>query len=302
MVINTFSNLLIFNFESVEWDYNLSPERPEGLGRLNLYSKHSPRKLSRHYVRAQRLMRADTKDSLPSRPPSRSATIGGTIADPARRVTSAPVRLVHRDSTLNSISNHVTRINSAHAKKTKVSRPQSSPAKVTSSKSAEFDVAPFAPDASLKDNAYFTDVLKTYPRPPPLPDNRSAHIISRGRSAPVFRTQTLPLNKRGWTTSAEESIKPCENKIMVSPSQAKMKVARQRPKSAQEGKKMSISTNPLKSLSCLNLKTYSNQIQYEENLKKMTRREHKLKNSTHEIRARSAGQPQRPQSFVESFA
>lgn len=301
MVINTLSNLLIFNFESVEWDYNLPPERPEGLGRLNLYNKHSPRKLSRHYVRAQRLMRADTKDSLPSRPPSRS-TIGGTIDDLARRVASAPIRLVHRNSTLNSISNHVTRIASAHVRKTKVVRPQSSPAKVMSSKSAEFNTVPFSPDDSLKDNTYFTDVLQTYPRPPPLPDNKSAHIISRGRSAPVFRTQTLPLNKRGWTTSADEVIKPCENKIMVSPSQAKMKIARQRPKSAQEDTKMSISTNPLKSLSCLNLKTYSNQLQYEEGLKKMTKKAHKLKNKTHEVRARSADQPHRPHSFVESFA
>jgi hypothetical protein len=297
MVINTLSNLLIFNFESVEWDYNLPPERPEGLGKLNLYSKHSPRKLSRQYVRAQRLMRADTKDSLPSRPPSRSAVVGTIDEDPSKRICSAPVRVVHRNSTLNSISDHVTRISSS--RKCKLVRPQSSPANVSSSKTGtEYSVAPFTPDDSIRDNTSFTEVLRTYPRPPPLPDNRSAHIVSRGRSAPVFRTQPLPTNKRGWSTSAEEAITPCENKIMVSPTQAKLKIMKQRPKSAQVHSVASISTNPLKSLSCLNLKTYSNQLQYEEDLKKMTGKAEKLKDKTHRMRTMSADQPHRPHPCV----
>ncbi|KAK3717318.1 hypothetical protein QZH41_011558, partial [Actinostola sp. cb2023] len=42
IVINTLCNLLIFNFELVDWDYNLPPERPEGLGTLSLYGKHAP--------------------------------------------------------------------------------------------------------------------------------------------------------------------------------------------------------------------------------------------------------------------
>lgn len=295
MVINTLSNLLIFNFEAVEWDYTLPPERPEGLGKLNLYKKHGPQKLPRPYVRAQRLHRADTKDSLPSRPPSHTAFFFDSGPGTGKRITSAPPRVAHRDSTLNSINHHVTRIMSARKKD--AVRPQSSPAKVTTNKPMnEPDVSPFTEADDIRERIHFTQVMQTYPKPPPLPDNRSSNVISRGRSAPVYRTKTLPENKRGWTTSAEESIAPVANKIMVTPSQAKLKI-RQRPKSAYVNSKVSISQNPVQSLSCLNLKTYTNQMIFEEQLKKTS----ELSNQLHDgkKRAVSAGQTRlRPQSCI----
>ena len=52
MIVNTLSNLLIFNFEAVQWDFNLESERPEGLGNLNIYAKTPPRRLARSHVRA----------------------------------------------------------------------------------------------------------------------------------------------------------------------------------------------------------------------------------------------------------
>lgn len=294
LVINTLSNLLIFNFEEVKWDQSLPPERPEGLGKLNLYGKHGPKKLPRHYVRAQRLKRADTKDSLPSRPPSRTTFFydNSPTERTGKRVASAPAHPAHRDTaTMNSINNHVTRILSARRKG--VTRPQSSPAKVSMSRTRDEHVNPFTEDDDIQSMIHFRDVMQTYPKPPPLPDNRSPSVLSRGRSAPVYRTKTLPKNKRGWTTSAEEEVKPCANKIMLTPSQAKMKI-KQRPKSAHVESKVSISKNPLKSLSCLNLKTYSNQLIFEEQLKNTSC---KVKEKIHR-RAVSADHTQRTDIYM----
>ncbi|XP_048576001.1 F-box/WD repeat-containing protein 10 [Nematostella vectensis] len=332
MVVNTVSNLLIFNFEPVRWDYSLPAERPEGLGSLNVYGKHPPRKLPRSYVRSQRLKRADTRDSLPSRPPSRGGAIDLTSRPPSRsgvleqtsrppsrvgvcgrpvspprtreakwcddgkRVLSAPPRVRHLDSTLSSIDNHVTRINSA--RKGKPLRPQSSPAKVSFKKAGnEVEETPFNPDSDIRERIHVTEVRQTYPRPPPLPDNRTPHVISRGRSAPVFHTQTLPADKRGWTTSAKTPIMPCENKIMLTAAQARELVSgqRKRPQSASvASKKVSISVNPLKSLSCLNLKTYSCQLSFEDQLKD------KESKSGRKTRGRTLSGPvQRPHSCIQ---
>lgn len=286
---------MIFNFETISWDYTLPPERPEGLGTINLYGKHGPQKQPRHYVRAQRLQRADTKDSLPSRPPSRTTFFyDGSSAKPDKRIASAPPR-AHRDSTVNSINNHVTRILSSRRKEG--TRPQSSPAKVTTSKTRdERDVNPFSVNDEIKDMIHFTKVMQTYPKPPPLPDNRAPSVLSRGRSAPVFRTKTLPPNKRGWTTSAEEAITPCANKIMLTPSQAKTKI-KQRPKSAHVDSKVSISKNPLQSLSCLNLKTYTNQLVFEEELKKTSRGANMVGSEKIHRRAVSADQARRRPNY-----
>ena len=54
---------------------------------------------------------------------------------------------------------------------------------------------------------------------------------------------------------------------MVSAQQAREKIAKMRPRSAQvQSTKESISINPVKSLSSLNLKTYSSQLQFEQSL------------------------------------
>lgn len=278
MIVNTLSNLLIFNFEAVQWDYNLDPERPEELGNLNIYAKTPPRKLARSHVRAHKLMRADTRDSLPSRPPSRVKTptcdlnMMSPLVPPnsfPQRILSAPPRTKHQESTLNSMNAHVQRILSAHKEQEQKSRPQSSPA-ATFRKSRELtkhDVAPTEVDGDLRTSMIITQVARSHPKPPSIPGNRRSRVITRSRSAPAYRTQVLPPGKRGWTTSAAEPLKAPENKIMVTAEQAREKIAKMRPQSAQVySKKESISVNPVKSLSCLNLKTYTSQLQIEQSL------------------------------------
>ena len=272
VVVNTLSNLLIFNFEAVEWNYNLEPERPEGLGSLNIYSKTPPRRLTRAHVRAQKLMRADTKDSLASRPPSRgksgSAAELGVPSNLSYRILSAPPRLKHQESTLNSISAHVKRILSAHRdQKTCL---QSSLTVTPACKSTHltgYNVTPMGVDVGLKSSMLITDVQHCCWKSQTFPENGRSSVIARSRSAPAYRTQTLPAGKRGWTTSASSPLKVPENKIMVTADQARQKAARLRPHSAKVLTKESISVNPVRSLSCLNLKTYSDQVQFEHDLR-----------------------------------
>lgn len=312
MVVNTLSNLLIFNFENMEWNYNLPPERPEGLGSLNFYAKTAPKKLPRAYVRAQQLMRASTKDSLPSRPPSRAGTPGSVRATPnaqvventlraeeaSKRISSAPPHVRHQESTANSINLHVHRI--ASARKRSLTRPQSSPAYMShsqpsASRSSPADVPPTTLETDLRSNAVISHVKQSYPQPNPLPDNRTPHVFTRNRSAPAFRTQTLPPDKRGWTTSVTDPFSPPRNKIMVSASQAREKVAKQRPQSAHvRGNTYSLSINPVKSLSSLKLKTYSGQINFEDELKKKDSGGKK----SHHNRSFSARQFGRSESFT----
>lgn len=283
MIVNTLSNLLIFNFEAVEWDFNLEPERPEGLGNLNIYAKTPPRRLARSHVRAHKLMRADTKDSLPSRPPSRAKSPAAfdqiaALVPPNSlplRISSAPPRIKHQESTINSMNAHVQRILNAH--KEQKTRPQSSPV-VSSHRSrgfAEYDVPPTDIDSDLRASMIITQVTRSPPvKPSAFPDNRRSQVITRSRSAPAYRTQVLPPGKRGWTTSAAEPLKAPENKIMVTAQQAREKIAKMRPHSAHvQSTKESISLNPVKSLSCLNLKTYTTQLQFEQNLQQSSSRD-----------------------------
>ena len=282
MIVNTLSNLLIFNFEAVQWDFNLEPERPEGLGNLNTYAKTPPRRLARSHVRAHKLMRADTRDSLPSRPPSRVKTptacdLNVTLVPPnnlSLRISSAPPRIKHQESTINSMTAHVQRILKAH--KEHKTRPQSSPA-LTSCKSRglkEYDIPPTDVDGDLRASMIITKVTRSLPKPPSFPDNRRSQVITRSRSAPAYRTQVLPPGKRGWTTSASEPLKAPENKIMVTAQQARERIAKMRPRSAQvQSTKEPISINPVKSLSCLNLKTYSSQLQFEQSLQQESLRD-----------------------------
>lgn len=278
MIVNTLSNLLIFNFEAVQWDFGLEPERPEGLGNLNIYAKTPPRRLARSHVRAHKLMRADTRDSLPSRPPSRVKTptydlnMMSTLAPPnssSQRISSAPPRIKHHESTLNSMNAHVRRILKAQKDQKEKLRPQSSPAS-TIRKSrglTEYDVNPTDIDGDLRSSMIITKVTRSHPKPPLFPGNRRSQVITRSRSAPAYRTQVLPPGKRGWTTSAAEPLKAPENKIMVTAEQAREKIAKMRPHSAQvQSRKESISINPVKSLSSLNLKTYTSQLQIEQKL------------------------------------
>ena len=270
MIVNTLSNLLIFNFEAVQWDFNLDPERPEGLGNLNIYSKTPPRRLARSHVRAHKLMRADTKDSLPSRPPSQMKTPTFDLnVNLPQRISSAPPRIKHHESTLNSMNAHVRRLLSAHKEKEQKPRPHSSP--IATSRQyrglTEYDVTPSKDGGDLSASMIITKVARSHLKPPSIPDNRRSRVITRSRSAPAYRTQVLPPGKRGWTTSVAEPLKAPENKIMVSAEQAREKIAKMRPQSAQvHSRKESISINPVKSLGCLHLRTYTSQLQIEQRL------------------------------------
>lgn len=277
MIVNTLSNLLIFNFESVQWDYTLQPERPEALRNLDIYGKTPPRRLARSHVRAHKLMRADTRDSLPSRPPSCSKTptfdLNITCLAPPgssqKRIASAPPRIKHNESTLSSVNAHVQRILQAHEVQKQKFRPRSSPA-ATFRRSRELtgnDVIPTEVDGDLRTSMIITKLTRSHPKSPSLIENRRSQVITRSRSAPAYRTQVLPPGKRGWTTSVAEPLKAPENKIMVTAEQAREKIAKMRPQSAQVfSNKESISFDPVKSLSSLHLKTYSSQLDIEEQL------------------------------------
>lgn len=278
MIVNTLSNLLIFNFEAVQWDYGLPPERPEGLRNLNIYGKTPPRRLARSHVRAHKLMRADTKDSLPSRTPSRAKTpmfdfnITACLAPPSslqQRISSAPPRIKHSESTLTSMTAHVQRISLAHGEQKQKLRPHSSPTTSfrRSLERTDTDVFPIKVDSDLRTSMIITSIRRSHPKPPSLQENRRSQVITRSRSAPAYRTQVLPPGKRGWTTSAAEPLKAPENKMMVTAEKAREKVARMRPQSAQvHSNKEAISIDPVKSLSSLNLKTYSSQLEIEKEL------------------------------------
>lgn len=278
MIVNTLSNLLIFNFEAVQWDYGLPPERPEGLRNLNIYGKTPPRRLARSHVRAHKLMRADTKDSLPSRTPSRAKTpmfdfnITACLAPPSslqQRISSAPPRIKHRESTLTSMTAHVQRISLAHGEQKQKLRPHSSPTTSfrRSLERTDTDVFPIKVDGDLRTSMIITKIRRSHSKPPSLQENRRSQVITRSRSAPAYRTQVLPPGKRGWTTSAAEPLKAPENKMMVTAEKAREKVARMRPQSAQvHSNKEAISIDPVKSLSSLDLKTYSSQLEIEKEL------------------------------------
>lgn len=161
---------------------------------------------------------------------------------------------------------HVQRISLAHGEQKQKLRPHSSPT-ISFRRSLErtdTDVFPIKVDGDLRTSMIITSIRRSHPKPPSLQENRRSQVITRSRSAPAYRTQVLPPGKRGWTTSAAEPLKAPENKMMVTAEKAREKVAKMRPQSAQvHSNKEAISIDPVKSLSSLNLKTYSSQLEIE---------------------------------------
>jgi len=276
LVVNTLTNLLIYNFEVVTWDYTAPPERPEPLGINRIYSKFSPKKLPHSYVRAQRLARQPTRESIPSRinasrmslvpstkdipviHPASSKELHSDMEDePIERIASAPGRLRQQDSTTSSMNTHIERIRSAT--KAAHSRPFSSPAKYSLQKTR-------APNVDTRISHKISPV-RSLPKEEPLPNCYKPFVLTRSRSAPAHRSQTLPLDKRGWTSSVMDPVYPTQNKLMVSAEQSKQALARRRPQSAilRSGSVKTVE-NPLRSFSMLKLKTHTEQVEFEDTL------------------------------------
>ena len=282
IVVNTLSNLLILNFEAITLNYNLPPDRPESLGNLNNYSKCPPRRRPRSYVRAQKQARGAHVENLISGPALSCPAFSGHIdrsvtsvsmtpltlqASSLSRVSSAPAN-VTGDVTRQlsrSIDQHVQRL--IHAR----GRPHSSPAKLRQSKGRHEPASPdkattlltndIQPNVSVKN-------LAARPKPDPLPRKHSWHALTRGRSAPAVRTIALPDNERGWTTTMRGEAMVPHNKLMPTAADAREFIKR-RPKSAQVvmGRERA-TADPLKSASCLHLKTYSAHVEKQVALQK----------------------------------
>ena len=281
-MVNTLSNLLILNFEAITLNYNLPPDRPESLGKLNNYSKCPPRRRPRSYVRAQKQARGAHVENLISGPALSCPAFSGHIdrsvtsvsmtpltlqASSLSRVSSAPAN-VTGDVTRQlsrSIDQHVQRL--IHAR----GRPHSSPAKLRQSKGRHEPASPdkattlltndIQPNVSVKN-------LAARPKPDPLPRKHSWHALTRGRSAPAVRTIALPDNERGWTTTMRGEAMVPHNKLMPTAADAREFIKR-RPKSAQVvmGRERA-TADPLKSASCLHLKTYSAHVEKQVALQK----------------------------------
>ena len=264
IVINTLSNLLVLNFESISWNYNLPPDRPESLGRLNNFASAPPRPKSRAYVRAQKLARGTQLDRLIEPTITASRSISGLLdrsisvtpfaSRQTSRVSSAPPNVTRQVS--QSIQHHVQRLHQARRVKP---RPQSSPAHLRTCsshpkvKQIQSSVLPTEGSFIVKDDA------RPPTKPDPLPSKQSWHGVTRGRSAPALRTEVLPGKQRGWTTSAKDVTSVPHNKLMPTAAEAREHVKR-RPQSAYATTvKHSLTLAP-KPSPCLNLKTYSEEL------------------------------------------
>ncbi len=286
IVINTLSNLLVLNFEAVSWNYSLLPDRPESLGTLNNFAGAPLRRRARSYVRAQKLARGAHVDRLIE--PSVSAPSFSCLLDRSvsmtpfslrrtSRVSSAPVNVTRQVT--QSVEQHVQRLHRARQQtapevgKQSKPRPQSSPAHLRSSVS---HVRPKSNVLPTERSMIVIDDLKPVAKADHLTSRHHWHSITRGQSAPAIHA--VP----GWTTSAKDVTVP-HNKLMPTPAQAKEHVKR-RPQSADSPKVKNAdsvkvknadlakvenansavvkynSSAVSKTASCLNLKTYSEEL------------------------------------------
>ena len=275
IVINTLSNLLILNFEAISWRYNLPPDRPEPLGTLKNFASAPPQPRPRSYVRAQKLARGVHVDKLIQHTASapsfshlldRSVSMTPFTLRQNKRVSSAPANVTRQVT--QSVEQHVQRLHRARqqtapeARSLAKPRPQSSPAHMQSSSNHPPALKPVA-------KQYY------------MTNRHNWHEINRGRSAPAVRVVS------GCTTSAQEVMLP-PNKLMPTPAQSREHVKR-RSQSADmaqvkntdlakvkhpESAKVKIADTAImencslavkhnsnsNTASCLNLKTYSEQL------------------------------------------
>lgn len=263
LIINTKTNLLLYNFEAVNWDYTAPVERESEFVRktsssLNVHPTHS-----HAFSRAQSAMRRGT-DLFASR-------LSTTNIPHEERVRSAPVRKTDSQG----IQKHVSRIQSAV-----VMRKQLKQQGVKSVSGYENSSMQQGMNSNLnadqREIRFFKEG-RTRNAWDTVPDSglvkekseiirqgesneyntRRTRVVARSRSAPAHRMRSLPPNERGLTTSSEVNVKVWENKFHFKAKEASKTKAR--PFSAS----ITAMQHPVETYSDLKLRTFYQQLQFE---------------------------------------
>ena len=284
LIVNTPSNLLLYNFEAIKWDYNSDSEKTNKLY-IEEATVTEQRKYNRAYVRAQKLRRqgpALTRNTSSPRFKSQPSleTVGNVEIETnifknhiPRRIHSAPAR---QSSPNSSMRKHIVRIRSAVATMREMEVIGKEPLlnwKTNTRSWLEVNKNNENSNSSLvgrKSNTHLPcdgklvrvssptrstacDVRDTI-----IPDRSIPRFVSRSRSAPAHRTRTLPQDQRGLTTTSLVPVKM----LMTNKNTVEMPTEGRRPKSAVTA----VVKNPSEVLSDLKLKSFYQQLQYENEL------------------------------------
>jgi len=264
LIINTKTNLLMYNFESVDWDYSAPVERESDFVRKKS-SSLDPRHHHNHaFARAQSAMRKGT-DLVGSRNVKNCH-----LGERNTRVQSAPIRKTDSQG----IQKHISRIQSAVSTRNQVNNKNG-----VKNGSANFSmqqdlkqvlttdprVIRFRKEERVKSAwGNVPEVGLVNERSELLHQNKipeyetqRCRVVARSRSAPAHRVRALPPNERGLTTSSNVNVKVWENKLnFKAPGESKAKA---RPFSAS----VAAMQHPVDTYSDLKLRTFYQQMQFE---------------------------------------
>ena len=263
LIINTKTNLLLYNFESVDWDYTAPVERESEFVRKMSSSLDTHRTHSHAFSRAQSAMRKGT-DLFATR-------LSTTNTPHEERVRSAPVRKTDSQG----VQKHVSRIQSAVVTRKQIEQQgvksvsgcgNSSMQHVLNNnlKAGQREISSFnkerarnawdsVPDSGLvKEKSEISRQVESNEY-----KTRRTRVFARSRSAPAHRMRSLPANERGLTTSSEVNVKVWENKFHFKGKEASTTKAR--PFSAS----VAAMQHPVETYSDLKLRTFYQQLQFE---------------------------------------
>ncbi|XP_065065479.1 F-box and WD repeat domain containing protein 10B-like [Rhopilema esculentum] len=280
LIINTKSNLLLYNFEAVTWDYHAPAERMSDYFRKgNSLAEDRPRQ-SWAFNRAQAMRRGESdlarKSILVTKPNGDNLTNQSGFPSRSNRVNSAPTWRSNDNSVQNSVQKHITRIHSAVSTRKAlvdgdIKDPGSRKGPKSLSKKTESDSVrkPVDGNKDFEVKKAWGNVLDkglSHTRSPVKCreegsglDLSQQRIITRSRSAPAHRIRSLPKNERGFTSSSHVNIRVWENKLNLTKPAYKSNI---RPFSAST----TSMKNPAETLDNLKLKTFYQQLQYETQL------------------------------------
>ncbi len=258
-MINTRSNLLLYNFESVEWSYNSPAEKMSDFIKQNSSSADHHRLANHAFDRAKTLRRKGSgwlQEQNASINNAENSTADNKRYQ--RRVRSAPVR-----PPTSSIQRHVMRVQSAVTGKVdlmvrSVEKPRTQSRKLTnnskpdSDEKIEKEIGNLGSLLTREKSAVRKFEKET------TPNSNVPRVMARSRSAPAHRTRTLPLDERGFTSSSNIAVKILDNKLCPS---GKKQQSKTRPFSATAPLK-----NPTDVYCNLKLKSFYQQLDYEAEL------------------------------------
>ena len=267
LIINTKSNLLLYNFEAVEWDYGAPAERESDFVRKTSSLSNEHRKHSHAFNRAQSARRKGT-DLMNANASSASPYYQMALGR-SNRVQSAPVRKTDSQG----IQKHISRIQSAVAARKQTIKEDDDPADFLMRQALKENWKKGRSEIKSTKNRAVKNAWETVPDNGLLNEKSEivhhkttsngttamSRVITRSRSAPAHRVLSLPPNERGFTTSSEVNVRVWENKLNCKPTSNKTKL---RPFSAS----VTAMQHPVEMHSDLKLKTFYQQLQFENSL------------------------------------